>query len=240
MKQAFSGMENAVMASVSPWVKDRARKSPITGNLPHETVLNGVNTKLFRHYESHDLRQKYQIPESTKVIFHPTANFSAAEADRKGGRHVIELAKGFLGQDVLFLVAGKHPKDLDVPENMRLLGYIGDQKTLAEYYALSDVTVVAGERETFNMPVAESLCCGTPVAGFYAGGPESIALEGYSRFCEYGRPELLYHCVKDLLAQRFHKETVSAQAVGRYKAENMAEGYLAIYKKLLEKGTNTL
>ncbi len=34
------------------------------------------------------------------------------------------------------------------------------------------------------MVTAESLCCGTPVVGFTAGGPESIAIDAFSNFVE--------------------------------------------------------
>jgi glycosyltransferase involved in cell wall biosynthesis len=35
------------------------------------------------------------------------------------------------------------------------------------------------------MIVAESLCCGTPVVGFKAGGPESIAIDDYCVFVQF-------------------------------------------------------
>lgn len=41
------------------------------------------------------------------------------------------------------------------------------------------------------MMTTESLCCGTPVIEFKAGGPESIALESFSSFVEYGDIDVL-------------------------------------------------
>lgn len=237
MKKAFSGLENVVMTSVSPWVHSRAARSPITANLPQETVLNGVNTDVFTYRNRAELRAKHGLPQDAKIVFHATANFSASVKDRKGGRFVLDLAKRLSEENVYFIVAGKHAENLTIPENMQLLGLLSDQTTLAEYYSLADVTVVTGDRETFNMPVAESLCCGTPIAGFFAGGPESIAMEEYSRFVEYGNLDALTDSVHHLLSTPYDSHEISCAAKMRYSAANMAAGYLRIYAKLLSKET---
>lgn len=236
MKRAFSELKNVTMVSVSPWVGSRAACSPITQRLTQKTVLNGVNTEMFTWHEPARLRKKYDLPENKKIIFHPTANFSDAEEDRKGGRFVIRLAERLANLDILFLVAGKHTPGLQVPDNMILLGHISDQKTLSEYYALSDATVLAGQRETFNMPVAESLCCGTPVAGFFAGGPESVAIKEYSNFVNYADVKALETQVRDILGKRYDKQEISRRAKITYSAAYMAQKYISIYEELLLEG----
>ena len=235
MKKAFAGFENAVMVSVSPWVGNRAKQSPITGELRQEVVLNGVNTDVFAYRDSAELREKYKISKNTKIIFHPTANFSASENDAKGGRYLIEIAKRFAGQDVLLVVAGRYASKLVAPENMHLLGLVSDQKILAEYYAMADVTVITGKRETFNMPVAESLCCGTPVVGFLAGGPESIAIEKYCTFVEYADVDALQEKINETLLQNFNRNEIAKQAKEKYASAVMAKGYLDFYGQLLWK-----
>ena len=60
------------------------------------------------------------------------------------------------------------------------------QQALAELYRRARVSMIVSKRETFSMPCAESLCCGTPVIGFEAGAPEQIALREYSEFVSYG------------------------------------------------------
>ena len=234
MQATFSNMENTVMVSVSPWVGQRADRSPVVRNIPKTVIKNGVNTDMFTYRDAAALREKYNISPETKIIVHTTANFSNSPKDRKGGRYLLELAKRFLGQDVLFVVAGKYTLGLEVPENMKLLGLVSDQKVLAEYYAMADITVVTGERETFNMPVAESLCCGTPVAGFFAGGPESIAIARYSRFVEHANVDALQAQVCALLEQNFSKEEIAAEAKKVYAAEVMAKEYMDIYNSLLK------
>lgn len=233
MQKAFANLEKAVMVSVSPWVQERAERSPITAALRHNMVLNGANTGIFLWRDSAALREKYVFPKDKRIVFHPTVNFSNSPADAKGGYFVLELARRMTDENVVFVVAGRHAEHLDVPPNMILLGHVSDQEKLAEYYAMADVTVVTGKRETFNMPVAESLCCGTPVAGFLAGGPESVAMEEYSRFADFGDVEGLQSCVTELLEQTFDSRKIADQAKARYSASVMAGEYLEIYRKLL-------
>ena len=47
MQRGFENNSHIAMVSVSPWVVSRAMESPITCNLRHYTVLNGVNTDIF-------------------------------------------------------------------------------------------------------------------------------------------------------------------------------------------------
>ena len=238
MKETWQDAENTVMVSVSPWVGGRAIQSPLVSNLPQQVIFNGVNTEIFTCYETAALRKEMNIGESTKVIFHPTANFSADPADRKGGKYILELAKQFENENAVFLVAGKYSQDLKVPQNVMLLGRIADQKLLAQYYAMADVTVIASSRETFSMPVAESLCCGTPVVGFFAGGPESIAIEQFSRFSEYADVLSLAENLRQMLNKSADKEELSACAKEKYAASRMAQEYIQIYEQLLRKEGN--
>lgn len=233
MKRALTGLERAAMTSVSPWVGARAARSPVTAQLSQHVVMNGVNTEVFAPRGPAQLREKYGLAQDAKIVFHPTASFTVSEDDRKGGRFVIELARRLEGQNVLFVVAGRHTPGLNVPGNMILLGHLSDQVQLAEYYALADVTVVVGKQETFNMPVAESLCCGTPVVGFRAGGPESIAIDAYSHFVPHGDMDELKKQVLCQLAQSHDKQEIAMQAKEKYAAAEMAKGYLRIYEQLL-------
>jgi glycosyltransferase involved in cell wall biosynthesis len=106
---------------------------------------------------------------------------------------------------------------------------------MAEYYSRADLTVIASRRETFSMVCAESLCCGTPVAGFEAGGPESIAIPEYSAFARYGDVEALLGCVKKLITVKRNEYiygNIAEQAAKLYDTEIMADQYLKIYRQL--------
>ena len=83
------------------------------------------------------------------------------------------------------------------------------------------------------MVTAESLCCGTPVVGFKAGGPESIALTEYAKFVEYGKVEKLCQSLQNVLAKEWNNEVIADESRNRYAREVMTKGYINVYKQLI-------
>ena len=231
MKRAFDGFDDSlIVTSVSPWLKERAERSPILAGKRHRVVLNGVDTGVFHPYDTADLRQKHNCEEK-KVVFHATPAFSADPGHIKGGRYVLELAERM--PDVRFLVAGSCVGEIRPPENMVLLGKISDQALLARYYSMADVTLLTSKRETFSMVTAESLCCGTPVVGFRAGGPEQIALRQYSRFIDYGNIEELANAVAEAVSH-CKNSNISVLARSTYAVSKAVQDYMDCYRDLFK------
>ena len=231
MKKAFKGFENLTVVSVSPWLMERAKQSPILKDHRHTVVLNGLDTDVFHPYDTAELRRELGITDE-KIIFHATPYFSDEKDSFKGGYYVIKLAEALKDKGVRVVVAGNYKNGITVPENLTLLGRVSDQKRLAALYSMADVTVIASKKETFSMIVAESLCCGTPVVGFKAGGPESITILEHSRFVDYGDFEAFcMETEKILTSADIDKEKIYASASEKYSKENMARKYIEAYNE---------
>lgn len=228
MKSAFEGFKTLVVTNVSPWLNERASSSEILRNYKHYTVMNGVNTNVFCYKKNHSLADK-------KTVLHVTAKFSDYSDDLKGGRFLIEFAQRFCEENVDFVVAGKYNLKSTVPANVKLLGNINDPDRLAQLYSSADLVVLTSQKETFSMTTAESLCCGTPVVGFKAGAPEKIAIPDYSEFVDYGDINGLKKAVNKFLSLSFDKEEISSIAQKKYSKEKMAEDYLRIYEKCINR-----
>ena len=106
-------------------------------------------------------------------------------------------------------------------------------KLLAQFYSCSDLTIIASSRETFGMSVAESLCCGTPIIGFKAGGPESVTINAYSKFVDYGDLIQLNNALKIFLNKKIDKRNISLCAQEKYSAQAMTKQYYELYEELL-------
>ena len=235
MKKAFDGFDKdkLTIVSVSPWLMDRAKSSQIFRNYNHKVIYNGLDTSVFKLYDTTDLKKKYNLTDE-KIIFHATPSFSDDPNNIKGGYYVIELAKRMINDNVKFFVAGNYKQGMKLPENIILLGKVNDQVELAKLYSMADVTVLTSKKETFSMVVAESLCCGTPVVGFKAGAPEQIAIKEYSEFVEYGDTELLEKHVKNFINCFLNKKNVSGSSRNCYSKKTMCNNYLDIYKEILK------
>ncbi len=232
MQEAFDSFgDRLIVTSVSPWLENRARQSPILSNARHVTVLNGLDTNVFRLYGKDDCRKQFSMPLDKKIVFHATPSFSLDINSIKGGYYVCELAR--LMPDVLFVVAGRYDAGVDIPDNVKLFGQVDNQNDLAKLYSLSDVTLLTSKRETFSMVTAESLCCGTPVVGFKAGAPEEITLPDYSEFVDYGDLVNLKDTTETLLERSFSHIDISNMAQHKYAREKMVQAYIDVYKKLI-------
>lgn len=231
MEKSFQGFKNLTVVSVSPWLMERAKQSPFFKDKRNTVVTNGMDVKIFCPAPTEELRKQLGL-EKKKILFHATPWFTGDKKSYKGGYYILELAKRL--PDVTFVVAGNYSKNISPSENLILLGKVTDQMQLAKYYALADLTVITSKRETFSMIVAESLCCGTPVVGFKAGGPETIALKAYSNFVEYGNVEELKNAVLASLNQAVDRKQISNEAASAYSKESMYEHYKNIYEEPYE------
>ncbi len=234
MKKAFDGFNNLMVVSVSPWLMERAKQSPILAYKNHVVVLNGLDTDVFKVYQTEQLRKEMGV-EDKKVIFHATPNFNNDPQNIKGGYYVIELAKRFLEKkDYQFVIAGNYDKNISVPSNITLLGRVSDQEQLAKLYSMADLTVLTSKRETFSMVVSESLACGTPVVGFNAGAPEQIAINEFSSFVEYGDINRLEDEIIRFTNSNFDKKLVEEKARQKYNSDKFVEASIKLYNYSLK------
>lgn len=229
MKKAFDGFDNLMVTSVSPWLMERAKQSPILADKKHTVVYNGLDDSIFKGYEAQGLREQY-AKNGEKIVFHATPNFNNDPEHIKGGYYLLQLAKAMLGKNVRFVVAGEYEKNLSVPENVTLLGRISDQTQLAKLYSMADVTLLTSKKETFSMICAESLSCGTPVVGFEAGAPEQISLKEYSAFVPWGDVEELQKALENMLDKHFDKQEI-ASAACVYAKSHMIDEYYKVYDR---------
>lgn len=223
MKNAFEGFESCVICPVSPWTESRARESKILENKEFETVLNGIDSEIFC------FAQDAQTEENS--ILHVTAHFGSGKNDPKGGRYIIELAKRI--PEAKFIVAGNAEEVQNLPENIFLLGNVEKQEELAKLYRKAKISILVSKKETFGMPVAESLCCGTPVVGFKAGAPEQIAIDEYSEFVEQGNIDELESAIRNWIKKYISEDEIASAAKEKYSAETMIRKFLEVYGRIL-------
>ena len=233
MKNAFCGFnDKLIVTSVSPWLMGRGKGSLILGDKEHVVVMNGLDTKTFFPQTQNEIKKNLNI-EDKKMVLYVTPIFSTKYGHIKGGWYVLELAKCM--PDTVFVVIGSREEYPNLPKNVINVGRVENQKKLAEYYSAADVTIVTSKRETFSMVTAESLCCGTPVVGFKAGGPETIAIDDYCSFVDYGDFEVLRNELEKFLDNEWNSCEISKRALVKYDKNVMFNNYFDVYRCLVEK-----
>lgn len=237
-QRAYNGFDTNRLAftAVSPWLLSRARMSPLINRFKIQTVLNGIDINIFKYNNNNTtLRESLGIKEDERIIFHATANFDPYSDNLKGAKYVLKVAKALLKKGVRVVVAANYA-NLDKTDNCIIfVGKIASQEEMAHYYSMADITLVTSKRETFSMVTAESLCCGTPVVGFLAGGPESIAIREFTEFVEYGNEEKLVKvCEDNLFGKKRNKNEIAKISQQKYSSDVIYGQYLDLYKKMMQ------
>ena len=212
---------------------ERAKQSPILKQLNHCVIKNGVDETVFYYRQTiPDSMKNIKIGTDSKKVLYVTPNFNKDINHNKGGFYLLALAK--IMPNIVFFVAGhvNASESLDAPKNVIFLGNVKDQQELSKLYSICDITLLLSKRETYSMVVAESMCCGTPIVGFLSGGPESIAIEEYSLFVEYGNIGALKEAILLFIAKKHNKRKMSENAINHYSKGGMCSKYLSVYNEL--------
>jgi len=237
MKRAFSlfSKENLVFTAVSPWVLDRSKLSPIVNSFNCVTVPNGLDTTVFYYRRIIRTKRIINVSKNKSLVYFPVASFIPVDRnDNKGGYYLVEIAKRL--PDILFIVSALYQRiDINLPSNVLIWGGVTSSDEMAELYSVSSATLVLSRRETYSMTCAESLCCGTPVVGFKAGGPETIAIPDYSCFVDYGDVTGIMSSLLTCIERKTNKETVSERALPLYSKERMIDSYCDVYSSHIKK-----
>lgn len=232
MNKAFEHFcaNNFIVTAVSPWQANRAEQSKILGKFGVMYEPNGVDAQVFHYISDTHLMDRSPF---RKIVLYVAPYFNLDVHDLKGERFIPMIAA--MNHDVKFVVVASRLNgviDL-LPDNVQLWGEAKSQAELTCLYSEADATLILSRRETFSMVTAESLCCGTPVIGFKAGGPESIAIKAYSAFVEYDDLNALSSTIHHFLEKEVDNNRIAEVAESIYSQKNMANMYLVEYRKLM-------
>ena len=208
--------EDIKVTCVSPWLKNRFLQSPLYKNIDIDVILNPVDGIFFNENGENPYK-------NSKNILYVTPDINDY------------VKYGWLIKDV----ASKRPdlnftivcsKDVDFKFENKNINYVkggASKEKLRDYYHYADGTILLSKRETFSMVVAESLVCGTPVYGFKSGGPETIGIDKYCKFVDFGELDLLCNALGNI---KNSKAEISKIASDKYSLEKIANNYVEVYK----------
>lgn len=224
-KRLFDSFDNLTIITPSLWLADRVKQSFLRDkNIA--VIHNGIDTDIFHQRPFDHLKVKHHISDE-KIILAVAPDLMSAS---KGGRFVLEIAKRMSKENIRFVLIGIKDLNEKFHDNIIAMGRTDNQIELAEYYSMADVFLMCSKRETFSLTCVESLSCGTPVIGFKAGAPETIALEEYSQFVDYGDVDEMVKVIHEWIDKKSKiSDKLSETAIGIYSKKIMYRDYLKFY-----------
>lgn len=221
MFKAISNFSKLKVTSVSSWLNERLKQSKMFRALKENcfVVLNPVDT--------HEGQVNNYFSKEKKNILYVTADFNNPE---KGGFNIFKLAEKCNNLNMKFFI--KSGKKITQKLSFNNIEVIDDKNIdMFSLYESADCSLLLSQRETFSMVVAESLSCGTPIVGFRAGGPETIGIDKYSFFVNYGDINNLKEALLKMLNENVDREIIKKIASTKYSVNTIANEYLRIYEK---------
>lgn len=226
-KKAFKDFDNLTIVTPSQWLADRVKQSFLSDKRI-DVIHNGIDTENVFYPRSFDhLKKKHNINDEKIVL----AVAPDLMSERKGGRHVLELAKRMRSESVKFILIGVEDLSETFDDNVVALGRTENQHELAEYYSMADVFVICSLRENFPTTCIEALACGTPICGFDEGGTKETAPGNLGRFVIFGDGNSLKHAINNILVQKNSLKEYVEYANNKYSKAQMYEKYKKLYTK---------
>jgi len=206
-------------------------------------VYNFVNEKIFTRVDASHLKDEFGIRPEEKVIIH-VSNFRRV-------KRVPDVVKAFsliaekipaklllVGDGPEMPVVGRLVKELGIGDKIL---FLGRQENLEELYSISDLQLLASEKESFGLAILEGMACGVPCIATRIGGIPEVIDDGRTCYlCECGNvaemaERAVYLLTHPAIREQFVQaglETVS----NRFSSEKIVKEYEAIYLQLVNGG----
>lgn len=167
-KRIFSRLNLGVVAP-SGWMASLASRAPVLAGSEVHHVPSGVDSELFRPLDRQAAREALDLPADRPVLMFGAVSL---QDERKGGDHLRSVLHRLASRDsqLMVLLVGNTAEDLELPVPARRLGWVSNDRFLAQCYSASDLFLAPTLADNLPNAVLESLACGTPVVAFDVGG----------------------------------------------------------------------
>lgn len=150
---AIKKLSKLTVVAPAQWLASKVQK--IYPQMKVETVLNALDGELFVIQDKNSLRRKYNLPLYKKIVLFSAANLNDTN---KNINFVINAAADMEKDEYLFVGLGSGGC-LAAP-NVIFLGYIVDERKLADIYLLSDIFCFLSKAETAPLSLLEARAAG--------------------------------------------------------------------------------
>jgi glycosyltransferase involved in cell wall biosynthesis len=232
-------IQSLTIVGLSRWISECAGKSPLLAGREIVNLPNPLDSQVFRPIKKDLARDLLNLPFNKNLVLFGADN--AILDSRKGFSKLTAALHSLKSTDIELVVFGSGPllNSLNFDYPVHHFGYMPGDLSLRILYNAADVMVMPSIQENLANTIMESLACGTPVVAFDIGGnrdmidhqkngylaepfsPTSLA-KGIDWVLNYTLPQELSHNARQKVIERFDSRKV-------------AEQYLGLYQKIVEK-----
>jgi len=227
----------------SNWMAQCARQSKLMRDWKISVIPNPVDLSVYRPIEKQLARELLGIPLDAKVVLFGALG---GASDRRKGFDLLveslkELQKSPSSTSPLIGVVfgqGDRGKIEGVELEIKWLGRLNDDLSLALAYSAADVTVVPSRQDNLPQCAVEAHACGCPVVAFRVGGLVDIVdhcESGYlaNAFDTQDFAHGVEWCLKTIAQGSKLNHAARQKALQQWSPENVARKYCEVYKQVI-------
>ena len=221
------------IVSPSVWLLEEAKKRSLIQHFTYHHIPYGIRNDALNYVDQSEARRQLGLPADECILLFVCERL---ETRRKRFDLIQLLAQELSGQNIRLIAIGGGNSN-EESGNISFAGRINSLEKLNLYYGAADYFLIPSEEDNFPNVVLESLFCGTPVISNNAGGMKDIVnntngilSDGFS--IETVKAHILAHPHS---TQVYNRAEISAATKKKYDVKIMADRYIDIYQKLLQK-----
>jgi glycosyltransferase involved in cell wall biosynthesis len=228
------------LTAVSPshWLGREARRSTLFRDYDVRVIPNGIDLREFRPMERGAARRRLNLPVDARIVLF-VADLLADR--RKGLRLLLKAFREIRSIPGLLLVTlGRGGHQVDTPYASRHLGSLSNSDDLRAAYSAADVFAMPSLQDNLPNTILEAMACGTPVAGFAAGGIGEAVVDGETGLLvPTGDFGALAAALQRILDARALRRILGGNARVRVEKEYaiglQAKRYAALYEEVIKR-----
>jgi glycosyltransferase involved in cell wall biosynthesis len=231
----FSDSNNFFFVSPSKWLYDCAKQSLLTKDKPLFYIPNLLDTSVYKPFDKIIARQALNVDTNGLVLAFGAVSINSPY---KGWSYLLEaltiLKKDNSFKNITVLIFGSgYNKQIEdaIPFKTKFTGYLRDEYSTAMVYNAANVFIAPSLVEAFGYVIMESLCCGTPVVGFDAGGiPDIIKHKENGYIAKYKDANDVYNGIKFCL-----QNNLKGYINPNFNSDVTVKKHLELFKYISEK-----
>ncbi len=228
-ERQFASVDRLFVVTVSEWLKEMAEQS-FLGNREITAIYNGIDTGIFSPGDA-SAKKKALGCEGKKILLGVASTWN----ERKGIGKWIRLS-GMLGEEYRIVLVGMNEKQIaEMPDRIIALPRVKTAGELAELYNAADVYINMSLEETFGLPTAEAMACGTPAIVFSSTANPELITENTGIVCDTVTVDAVADAVKAIAKteKSVWRDRCVSYARDRFSVSRMTEEYIRRYHHIL-------
>lgn len=229
-KDLLTAIPRLAVVGVSEWITNQARSSFLKNAKIVTHIYNWIDTQTFQPREETDLRRALGLENKAMVL-----GISQYWSENKGLGIFLKMASKM--QNVVFVMIGTMPSDLELPNNILPVGEIKSTDKLAQYYNMADVLLNPSLYETFGKTTAEALACGTPVIGFNSTATPELIGQGCGVLVEVDDDiNEIENAIKTVLGKgkAAYSSKCREYAVRHFSKDDQIKKQIELYREIID------